>query len=159
MTTVGPWAASLLELTNRLVGIGADDDLQGSDWLTETIVAFAETPFLHDLDTYLLDLLLTWAGFDLSRSESLQAAAFVTAMVGGGGYVSVLGNADEVSAVWELATSGAFEHHWAAGAEFGRSDDGVEARQIAAATAGRLFLDAADAANFLERDEERPEAA
>ena len=151
-----PWSTGLLELAETLTEIGADDDLQGTDWLTATLVAFAESPFLHELDPFLYEVLLAWAGFDLARPVGLHAAAFVTAMLGGGGYLSLLADTDEPCAVWELATSPTFESQWADGAEFAQSDEGLHAFEVATERAGRLFV-----AYFtqLADDEQFPEAA
>lgn len=124
---VTPETAALLDLVETLSKFGRDDSLVGSAWLEAMVAEFLSTPGLQDLDPFMYDALLTWAGFDLNDAESLSAAARLTALLLGAEAITLREpDAGEHHPVREMAESDGLEDCRQFGAEYAESDEADE---------------------------------
>lgn len=124
---VTPETAALLDLVETLSKFGRDDSLVGSDWLEAMVAEFLSAPGLQDLDPFMYDALLTWAGFDLNDAESLSCAARLTALLLGAEAITIRDpGGGEQHPVRELADSDDLEDCRQFGAEYAESDEANE---------------------------------
>jgi hypothetical protein len=76
-------------LVERLTSLARDPLLEGEAWVYAIAAEFLASGIFDTIDDHIFEILLAWAGVDLTKPDGLNIAVFLTGFVQGTGLIAL----------------------------------------------------------------------